>query len=297
MLVYCTDAYVSLSPVLRNHSIVNTFFLDASELAAVSTLLADCFSAMRGNVQDMLPSDWELSPTQSLIGVDPNLIAQREKSDFVCVDGAVFSKEFAAKAQAMKTVSLGKVSIITITILSCIFCSCFCPTQKSPKQTESVSEPVSDGISVAALRSLYEECVKEGKITANCTTGDMLALVKSLTKTATTGWIGLSYCQLLRQQKGTSSEVGPATVFISHAWKYHFCDFLLALEMKFKDQEAVRLWVDLFCHNQHEDLTSDDWITKFEEHIVRIQNTVMIVFPWKEPIPFTRLATASLIIM
>ena len=105
---------------------------------------------------------------------------------------------------------------------------------------------------MAALRSLYEECVKKGKITANCTTGDMLALVKSLTKTAATGWVGLSYCQLLRQQTGTSSDVGPATVFISHAWKYHFCDFLVALEMKFKDQAAVRLWIDLFCHNQHD---------------------------------------------
>jgi hypothetical protein len=60
----------------------------------------------------------ELATTQSLIGVDPDLIAQRERSYFVCVDGAVFSKDFAAKAQAMKTVSLGKVSIVALAILS-----------------------------------------------------------------------------------------------------------------------------------------------------------------------------------
>ncbi len=64
---------------------------------------------MRGSVADMLPSGWELSPTQSLAGADPDLMAQREKDFFVCVDGAVFSKDFATKAQAMKTVSLGQV--------------------------------------------------------------------------------------------------------------------------------------------------------------------------------------------
>jgi hypothetical protein len=75
----------------------------------VRELLADCFSVMRGSVADMLPSGWELSATQSLAGADPDLMAQREKHFFVCVDGSVFSKDFAAKAQSMQTVSLGQV--------------------------------------------------------------------------------------------------------------------------------------------------------------------------------------------
>ena len=62
---------------------------------------------MRGNVQDMLPSGWELAPFQSLADVDPDLMLQRENDFFVCVDGAVYSKDFAVKAQAMRTVSLG----------------------------------------------------------------------------------------------------------------------------------------------------------------------------------------------
>ena len=77
-------------------------------------LLADCFSTMRGNLSDILPSGWELSPIQSLAGADPNMMAQREKDYFVCVDGLVFSKEFATKAQAMKTVSLGHVSAVYV---------------------------------------------------------------------------------------------------------------------------------------------------------------------------------------
>jgi hypothetical protein len=157
--------------------------------------------------------------------------------------------------------------------------------------------PVSDGISVAAIRFFYEEHVK-GKMKEDCTTADILPVVKSLTKAALgdgSAGAGLSYCQLLKQQAAASTltsnahdEVGEATVFISHAWKYKFYDFLSALEARFTARE--KLWIDNFCHNQHEELTSDDWITRFEQHIKQINNTVMIVFPWDNPIPFTRLA-------
>ena len=159
---------------------------------------------------------------------------------------------------------------------------------------------MSEGISVAAVRAFYEKHVR-GTMNEDCTTADMLSLVKSITKAEGGAGGGLSYCQLLRRQATaaaatttasppSSEEVGEATVFISHAWKYNFYKFLLALEAKFKNQPGVRLWIDIFCHNQHDELTSDEWITKFEQHIVRIHNTVMIVFPWRDPIPFTRYA-------
>ena len=164
-----------------------------------------------------------------------------------------------------------------------------------------VFEPASEGISLAAIRSFYEHFVKD-ILEADCTTGDVLNIVKRITKNEN-GGAGLSYCQLVGSRtaassadiphSSSSSEVGPATVFISHAWKYNFYQFLLALEVRFKGQPLVRLWIDLFCQNQHEELTSDDWITKFEQHIVRINNTVMIVFPWENPNPFTRLAQST----
>lgn len=157
----------------------------------------------------------------------------------------------------------------------------------------SVFVPGSDGISVEAIRSFYDEYV-DGKMKADCTTADILPLVKSLTKGDGTGGSGCSYCQWLKQNTAKSSpsssdQVGSATVFISHAWKYSFYAFLLALEARFKGERGVRLWIDNFCHNQHEDLTSDSWVTIFEQHIKRINNTVMILFPWDNPIPFTRL--------
>ena len=73
---------------------------------------------MRGSVQEMLPSGWELAMIQSLAGVDPDLMAQREKDYFVCLDGVVFSEEFATKAQAMKTVSFGQVDSVYLSFIS-----------------------------------------------------------------------------------------------------------------------------------------------------------------------------------
>ena len=73
---------------------------------------------MRGNVLDMLPSGWDLAPLQSLAGVDTDLMLQREKDFFVCVDGTVYSKDFAIKAQAMRTVSLGPQASSLFTIMS-----------------------------------------------------------------------------------------------------------------------------------------------------------------------------------
>ena len=155
---------------------------------------------------------------------------------------------------------------------------------------ESATGLASDGISVAALRSFYENHV-EGKTYPNCTCADILPVVKMLTK-AKYGRGGFSYCELLRRQAASSpslpSEFGPATVYISYAWKYNFHEYLVALECKFKDQPLVRLWIDLFCHNQHEELSSDEWITKFEQLIVRINNTVAIVIPWDNSIIFSR---------
>lgn len=165
----------------------------------------------------------------------------------------------------------------------------------------SITAPISEGISVAAIRAFYETHVK-GKMTEDCTTADMLSLVKSITKADVSAEVGQSYCQLLRRQAAEANrtasppsfdEVGEATIFISHAWKYKFLQFLLALEAKFRDQPWVRLWIDIFCHNQHDELTSDEWITKFEQHIVRINSTVMILFPWYEPSPFTRSAPST----
>ena len=114
----------------------------------------------------------------------------------------------------------------------------------------------------------------------------MLSIVKDITKSDEGS--GSSYCQKLLNNDKTKALVGPATVFVSHAWKYNFAEFISALEARFVKEPEALLWIDIFSHNQHNELSSDEWITNFEEHIKRINRTVMIAMPWDNPIPFTR---------
>eukprot|EP01036_Dinobryon_divergens_P032729 gene32729-42382_t len=106
--------------------------------------------------------------------------------------------------------------------------------------------------------------------------------MKNITKVSSdngSGGASLSYCQLLSQQAAKCSPsdpalVGTANIFISHAWMY--CTTSTSSEVKFKDRPDVFLWIDFFSHTHHEERTSDEWITQFEQRIVRIRNTVMI---------------------
>jgi len=160
---------------------------------------------------------------------------------------------------------------------------------------------MSEGISLKGLWEFFARYVDD-KMSPDCTTADILPLVKRITiadpSNSNSSGRGVSYCELIQQQAaGLSSttappssagKVGRATHFISHAWKYNFKAFLSALERKFQGEPTALLWIDLFSHNQHNELTSDQWISALEEHIVRIGHTVMILFPWDSPLPFTR---------
>ena len=143
---------------------------------------------------------------------------------------------------------------------------------------------LSFGISVAGIHNFYNNQVKIKELEG--TTADMLPIIKDITKSEEGS--GLSYCQKLLNSDKTKALVGPATIFVSHAWKYNFAKFLSALEARFEKEPEAFLWIDIFSHNQHNELSSDEWITNFEEHIKRINRTVMIVMPWHNPIPFTR---------
>jgi hypothetical protein len=87
-----------------------------------------------------------------------------------------------------------------------------------------------------------------------------------------------------------SSEVGQATVFVSHAWQYKFKDVLQALERYFALEPDVIVWFDVFCANQHKALYRDFywWTTTFKNSIAAIGRTVMVLAPWNDPVPLTR---------
>jgi hypothetical protein len=93
-----------------------------------------------------------------------------------------------------------------------------------------------------------------------------------------------------------SSPVGDATDFTSHAWKYRFCDLVGAIAEHVRtaelDPACTWFWLDICTVNQHpaaqRSLPPDYFYTTFRDGIAAIGRTVLILFPWRDPIPLKR---------
>lgn len=105
---------------------------------------------------------------------------------------------------------------------------------------------------------------------------------------------------------------GPsAKIFVSHAWKYGFVEFVDCIESYFQDQneltdlkelivpdtlqkisenETVFLWIDLFVNNQWKasSLPYEWWSGTFLSAVGDIGHTMLVLSPWDAPIPLTR---------
>ena len=84
-----------------------------------------------------------------------------------------------------------------------------------------------------------------------------------------------------------------ATVFISHAWRYRFCDLLDAVEAFIRSQPSPRetyVWLDLFANDQHNapSLPQLWWRQTFRCAIETIGHTCVVLSPWEDPIPLKR---------
>ncbi|RYG98390.1 tetratricopeptide repeat protein [archaeon] len=98
-----------------------------------------------------------------------------------------------------------------------------------------------------------------------------------------------SFCELLAATSHPAYGER-ASVFISHAWKYHFLDVVSALQGHFKDEPDIVIWFDMFSNNQHKAVDYDFswWSTTFRSAIAEFNRTVMVLSPWNDPIPLTR---------
>ena len=170
-----------------------------------------------------------------------------------------------------------------------------------------------DGIRLSYLTEFIEkECGGRDKI-RDMTTQDICEqFIKPRTKEQ-----GISYVEYLkaidhqneerRRNQGTTTQsgvagerlvdqapitkmVGKAEVFISHAWKYRFIDVIDALHDHFRDKPDIILWFDNFTINQHytQQKKFNWWSTTFKDAIQNFGHTVMVLAPWRCPIPLTR---------
>ena len=85
--------------------------------------------------------------------------------------------------------------------------------------------------------------------------------------------------------------VGPATVFVSHAWKYQFVDIVLDVLLQHSQKEPdAYFWVDLFANDQNSVASKDfDWFSStFRNSIKSIGQVLLVLAPWDDPMPVKR---------
>eukprot|EP00808_Paulinella_micropora_P025752 g71322.t1 len=147
------------------------------------------------------------------------------------------------------------------------------------------------GVSVSLLLATYQRWEAAG-LAAGATTDDV---VRDLVKPATADQ-KCSYVELLARSQDPQDRacMATATVFLSHAWKYIFKQVVEAIAAHWPDKDNVRsqtfLWFDIFTVNQHQTSTVDPdfWFEAFRENVRTIGRTVLILSPWRNPVPLTR---------
>jgi len=111
-----------------------------------------------------------------------------------------------------------------------------------------------------------------------------------------------SYVNWLVNQHPTRSDVGKATVFVSHAWEHPFCDLVHMLQ-EFQEeqgqaaaaggeQQQAMYWLDLVTINQHDAEIGaqprDWWTSTFTDHLASIGSTVVLMRSLQQPVVTTR---------
>jgi tetratricopeptide (TPR) repeat protein len=98
-----------------------------------------------------------------------------------------------------------------------------------------------------------------------------------------------AYIDLIREEN--PEVVKEANVFVSHAWEYPFLSVVHSLQCHFPPDSALTtyIWFDLVSQNQHTVVTHfDHWAETFQTAIGTYKHTVLILSPWKDPIPLKR---------
>ncbi|KAJ3232851.1 Kinesin light chain 3, partial [Chytriomyces hyalinus] len=147
------------------------------------------------------------------------------------------------------------------------------------------------GLPLAHIHSLIETWGGPSALEGLTTTDVCVRFLKPLTIES-----GLSLCAQYYTSKNTAlaSLVQNATWFISHAWQYRFLDVIGAVDnfaaQEGLDPDTTVIWFDLFSNSQHDTASKPFtwWETTFMNAVKKIGNVVMVIQPWSNPIPLTR---------
>ena len=149
-------------------------------------------------------------------------------------------------------------------------------------ELHSVALPTTEqGVSVDGVSFFITALQSVEDYSPTMTTSDAcVKYVKPLTLEA-----GTSYLQTL-----DSTFVGPATVFVSHAWRYAIMDVLNTMLKYAESHPNTYFWFDLFVNDQNNapNYPYSWWATTFQSQVGQIGRTMLVMSPWNDPIPLTR---------
>ncbi|KAF0723179.1 hypothetical protein Ae201684P_021992 [Aphanomyces euteiches] len=145
------------------------------------------------------------------------------------------------------------------------------------------------GLSHTWLVAWKDDMLAKGRISPASTTTDVCeAVVKPETIES-----NCSYAQ--KHINGPTQGIGKATHFVSHAWKYSFCDLISAIEifalsLPPDEAKSAFFWVDLFVVDQHHAPSRPHswWSSTFVDAIRSFGKVVLVFQPLLDPIPLTR---------
>ncbi|EDQ86510.1 uncharacterized protein MONBRDRAFT_28191 [Monosiga brevicollis MX1] len=163
----------------------------------------------------------------------------------------------------------------------------------SQNQTEPDEAPAETGramlgVNADFIHQLSALLQKEfgDEYTKMTTTEICVRYVMPLTKERQCAWV-----DLLVEDPSHAQHFAPATVFVSHAWKYTFQTTLdTILHHEQFEAPGAYYWLDLIPNNQHKavDLPYEWWSNTFQKNIKAMGRVLLVMSPWRDPIPMTR---------
>jgi hypothetical protein len=224
-------------------------------------------------------------------------------TQWVCDEGVVRSKVVDYCAQCPKGTALIATSFLehgcfacsdqhTVSGLKCNSCcsygiclKCILKLQNSHATSFASTDFPILGVGLTFLKAFR---VRWGAVYNRWSTSQVVKmLIKPLT-----GVSRKSICDNLIETQ--SSDVGKATVFLSHVWNQSFSDTLdafIEIADSWPHNDGVFVWMDVFSVSQHaspDELSSSWWMNAFKQAISQFGRLVMVMQPWEKPIALTR---------
>ena len=148
------------------------------------------------------------------------------------------------------------------------------------------------GMKCCRFEEFIDKCGGRDSLREKSTTQVCEEYLKPMTMT-----MGMSYCDILLKEISSNNgqsevTIAPATVFISHAWGSHFLEVVDAFmnHLRTSGQPDAVIWFDLFSNNQHQTSIRpfEWWCNTFQSAIRDFGHTILVLTPWRDPIPLTR---------